>query len=209
METTDSIMSNLYVIKFIAHVKEECKANKIHCAIRNVSYVKAASNIKCSGYFDHANRVLAVAMKGPSPLEILAHEYGHFTQWKEQCPEWVQYIEGGGDDAIEKWLAGEEIENVDRYLMLTKYMELDNEKRAVEIIKKWNLDTIINLKHYIKKCNAYVQWYNWLKISRKWTQPGNQPYTNQRLLDAMSTEFDMDYLTLTPELETIFREENI
>jgi hypothetical protein len=75
------------------------------------------------------------------------------------------------------------------------------------MIKRFNLPIDIDI--YIKKANAYVQYYNYLPISRKWCNPKNTPYKNERLVEAMSTKFNMDYSKLTNKLLKIFEEEKI
>lgn len=86
-------------------------------------------------------------------------------------------------------------------------LELDNEKRSVKIIKKYGLS--VDVDEYIQKANAYVHFYNYMKISRRWSKANNSPYTNPVLYPQMSTKFNMNYRTLEPWIEKIFREQNI
>jgi hypothetical protein len=65
------------------------------------------------------------------------------------------------------------------------------------------------LVHYVKKANAYVQFYNWMLVTRKWSKPNNSPYKNKNLVAAMSNKFNMKYDSLSPKLEKIFKTENI
>jgi len=75
------------------------------------------------------------------------------------------------------------------------------------MIKKWGLS--IDTTDYVKRANAYLQFYNWLRKTRKWSKPGNQPYNNKRLVEAMPETFRMNYSKLPKKFETIYREENI
>jgi hypothetical protein len=75
------------------------------------------------------------------------------------------------------------------------------------MINEWGLS--IDTDKYIKRANAYLMFYNWLKQSRKWSKPGNQPYNNKRLVAAMPANFKMDYSKLPKKFERIYREENI
>lgn len=199
----------LVVQQFIDFVRIQCKHHKIYCALRPVKYVKIGNNIRCSGYFDSKLRLLAVALKGKTPLEVVVHEYGHMTQWIDQCIEWTAGESTDADICIDNWLAGEEVDGIDYYINIAKQIELDNEKRSVALIKQFKLDSIIDVERYIQKANAYVLWYNWLKTTRKWSSPDNLPYTNENILNVMSKEFDMDYINLTPELIELFKTENI
>jgi hypothetical protein len=105
------------------------------------------------------------------------------------------------------WLDGKNCRSIEKHIAVARDLELDNEKRAVKIIKKFELK--VDLVHYVKKANAYVQFYNWMLITRKWSKPKNSPYKNKNLVNAMSNKFNMKYDYLTPKLEKIFRTENI
>lgn len=192
---------------FIKYVKSECKKSGVKVDIRNVSYVKMSGNIKCSGYFDSEAKVLVCAKNSPNWLETLVHEFCHYLQWKENCPAWVNGIDSV--ELIDRWIGGEEFEDIDYHIGMVRDLELDNEKRSAELIKKWGLDSEIDLDSYIKKANAYVLFYNWLGKTRRWSTPKNSPYKNEKLLKAMSTQFDMNYDLLDSKIERIFMRENI
>lgn len=198
---------------FISFVKEECKKNKVVFKPYKRSHIKLTNDIKCGGFFDdgadpdHRKPTLAFAQGRPDYLELLVHEYCHMTQWTDGIDLWE--MSAGSMSTIDEWLSGVDHpkEKVEAALNVSRDLELDNEKRAVEVFRKWNLPVDVNL--YIKKSNAYVLFYNYLKISRKWSDPGNSPYTNKNILEAMSDKFDMDYENLSGGLIELFKKENI
>lgn len=192
-------------LAFIQHVKDECKKYGVKCKLRPTKYVKMDGNVKCSGWFDEEVPELVVAMNRPDSIEILAHEYGHLTQWVDDIPIWKEAIKSL--PKVWGWLDGTNVRNIEKHIGVSRDLELDNEKRAVKIIKKFELK--VDLEHYVKKANAYVQFYNWMLKTRKWSKPTNSPYKNKNLVEAMSNKFNMKYDTLTPKLEKIFRTENI
>jgi len=191
--------------EFIRHVKLECKKHNIKCVLKNTKTVKLDGTSRCSGYFDEES--LVVAMNRPDALQILVHEYCHLTQWVEQCDIWVTSTKNKSHDKLYRWLDGEEVKGIEEAINICRDLELDNEKRSVKMIKRFNLPIDIDL--YIKKANAYVQFYNYLSVSRKWCRPKNTPYKNDRLLENMSNKFNMNYNKLTNKLLKIFVEENI
>lgn len=192
--------------EFIKHVKQECKKHNINCVLKNTKTVKLTDdNDRCSGYFDEES--LVVAMNRPDALQILVHEYCHLTQWVEQCDSWVASVKNESHDKLYRWLAGEDIKDIKKAISICRDLELDNEKRAIKMIKRFNLPIDIDI--YIKKANAYVQYYNYLPISRKWCSPKNTPYKNNRLVELMSSKFNMNYNKLTKRLLKAFTEENI
>ena len=190
---------------FIKHVKTECKKAKIKVELRNVRYLMLGQGMKCSGYFDEANRKLVVAMNNPVSVQVLVHEFGHFTQWRERTQIWK--------DAewammhIEEWLGGKTKRNIEKWISLSRDLELDNEKRSVKLIKDFKLP--INTKKYTRSANAYVLFYNWMLTSRKWCKPGNTPYSNKTVLKACSSKFNMRYDDLSAKVRKAFEESGI
>jgi len=191
--------------KFINHVKKTCKIYGIKCSLRKSGYVKMDGNVRCSGWFDEENKELVVAINRPDWIEILAHEYSHLTQWVEQIKVWKQAEKSLG--IVWEWLDGENHRNIAKHISVARDLELDNEKRSVNVIKTFQLN--VNIDEYIRKANAYVIFYNWMRKTRRWSKPNNSPYKNQRLKAAMSTKFNMKYKELTPKIEKIFKEEDI
>ena len=191
---------------FIQHVKDECKRLGVKTHIKDVKYVKLSPSIRCSGYFDVGEQpILAASMGKPDGLEILVHEYCHLTQWQDNIKIWKEYNKKGFK--VDEWLEGNNIRNIKKYIQLAIDLELDNERRSVKMIKKWGLS--IDTKMYTKQANAYLQFYNWMLQTRKWSKPNNTPYSNKRIVAAMPANFRMDYTKLPKRLEKLYKEENI
>jgi hypothetical protein len=191
------------ISNFISHVKKECKTHGVKCDLRKTAYVKLSESIKASGYFDETVPTLVCSMNHKDFIEILAHEYGHLTQWKEGIPLWKS-VEVSMT-ALDNWLSGEEVENITEHIAACRDLELDNERRTVKIIKEFKLP--VNTHQYIKKANAYVHFYNYMLVSRRWCTPKNSPYTNKKVIESMSSKFDMEYKSLPKRLKKIFIEE--
>jgi hypothetical protein len=194
------------VLNFIWFVQFQCDHYGVKCDLRNTKFVKTG-NIRCAGWFSEGGDtpVLVTAMNRDDALEILAHEYCHLTQYAEAKPLWDDT--STSIDHLDKWLAGEYCEDITTHIQNAIKLELDNEKRTVALIKKWNLP--IDVPSYIQRANAYLQFYLWLGHSRKWSSPNNSPYKNPRIVAAMKPTFRMNYRVLTPKLYTLFKEENI
>lgn len=190
---------------FIKHVKTECKRAGIKVELRNVQYLRLGQGMKCSGYFDEENRKLVVAMLNPVADGVLVHEFGHFTQWDEKIPIWKKA--GWAMGHIEEWLGGANKRNIEKWMAVSRDLELDNEKRSVRLIKEWGLP--INTESYTRCANAYVLFYNWMLTSRRWCKPGNTPYSNKRVLNACSPKFNMRYDQLSKRMRQAFEESGI
>lgn len=198
-------------LKFIEFVKSECRRLNVRAHIKNVKFVKISPQIKCSGYFDDTdpNKVkLACSMANDNGLEILVHEYCHMTQWVDQIPLWTKASHALG--IIEDWLAGTEYKDkiLNEAFSDAIALELDNEIRSANLITKWNLN--IDVDHYVQKANTYLLYYHWLRKTRKWANPNNQPYNNERLINAMPNSFThFDYKSLPTEFESLYAEQGI
>ena len=84
-------------------------------------------------------------------------------------------------------------------------MELDNEKRSVQIIKDFKLEKIVNPSLYIRQANAYLLFYFWMLRTRKWYNPKKTPYTNPVILAGCSPKFNMKYTDLSNRMLKIFK----
>jgi len=96
-----------------------------------------------------------------------------------------------------------------RHIDLVKELELDNEKRSVKIIKEFGLDSCINVEDYTRKANAYIQFYNYIKTTRRWSDPKNSPYNNNTVIQAMPKVFRMNYKKMSKRVERAFLKSNI
>jgi phosphorylcholine metabolism protein LicD len=192
-------------LNFIEFVKHQCFEYGVKCRLKNVTYVKLSGNIKCSGYFDSEVPELVVAMNRKDWIEILVHEYCHLTQWVDNIPLWNK--SAVSLEKIDVWLSGGEVRGINRHLGVARDLELDNEKRSVALIREWGLK--VDVEHYIQKANAYVQFYNYMGISRRWSKPGNSPYSNENLINEMPDKFNMNYKKMSKKVEKVFKQENI
>lgn len=196
---------NKYTQIFLDHVKNQCKEYGVKCDLRETTHVIISKGMKVSGYFDETVPILVCSMNTNIAYEVLVHEFAHFTQWIDQCYEWVTL--GNSVSEVDDWLKGKNVRNIEECIAKTRDLELDNEKRAVKLIKQFNLP--IDIRKYKKKANAYIMYYNYLLQSRKWCIPGNTPYSNKRLIESMPDKFNMNYSKLPKRIEKIFIEEGI
>lgn len=193
------------VKKFIEHVKNHCKEVGIKCEIRPVKFLVLSGNIRCGGYFDDHLKKLVVAGKHADWLGILVHEYAHLTQWVDNCEPWRKG--GTGLNNLEHWLGGNKIRSVKDAVNRARNLEYDNEKRSVKLIKKWKLP--VNLTEYIQKANAYLQFYNYMRFTRKWSKPNNSPYSNPNVWQKMPKTLRMNYETMSDKYIQLYKQNNI
>ena len=192
---------------FIELVKNGCKKHKVSCKLKDVNYLKPTPTIRCTGYFDDESRTLQVAMKQRDAFEILVHEYSHLTQWIDKVPVYTKankYLL-----AVDEWIAGTDLPEIviDTAIQGIVDLELDNEKRSAKLIDKYGLS--VDKESYVKKANAYLYFYHWMRKTRKWCSPNNPPYRNKNIVAAMPTAFRGKYDKLPKRFEKVFEQENI
>lgn len=190
--------------QFIQFVKKECKYYGVKTRFRNTHFVFVGKD-KFDGYFDDGNKELVWAKNADNSLENLVHEYCHITQWAEKAEPWINAHSNNSLSMMCLFFEGNHIDP--DHFDFIRDLELDNEKRAVALIKKLNIP--IDTAAYTKRANAYIMIYNWWKLCGKLTVPKHKPKSNKRLLDAMPDKFSLDYTKLSSKLERIFREEGI
>lgn len=155
------------ILKFLQLVQEDCLRHGVEIVFHTKSEIKLSKKISVSGYWSDDDRQLNVAIYCDEWLTVLAHEYGHFCQWKEN-----KFIDKDTSNAyvlFDEWLEGKKElskKRIDKVCELIQKCELDCEKRALAFIKKFKLYK--NDKLYIQKANSYVLGYAAAKINRKW-----------------------------------------
>lgn len=155
------------VLTFLQLVQKDCLENGVNLVFHPDTEIKLSKRISVSGFWSDGDKELQVAVNHPEWLTVLAHEYGHFCQWKEK-----KFIDEKTIDAysmFDEWIEKEiELDDlmIEEMITLIQKCELDCEKRALKFIKKYKLYFDYDL--YIQKSNSYVLGYEAAKIKRKW-----------------------------------------
>lgn len=181
----------------VRRIRDECLKDGLRIQIEDSEVVYAGEE-PCSGFFQSQPLQLAVAFKAPNFLGILIHEYCHFRQWKELCPEWTAAESLHGVDsnaAVSAWLAREidlDKDILNDHIEAVMNLELDCEKRAVNFMRENELNEL--LPSYIKQANAYVLSYRIVQELRLWNNVGEAPYNDEEILALMPSDFiDVNY----------------
>jgi len=193
--------------QFISFVKSQCNEYGIEFRLTNSSTVMIESSYdggiqECSGYFDGQNKILCCAKASPLFIGILAHEYCHLTQWAENCPVWEKADKIEAYEKVDMGLSGKSVKNIKRYLGACRDLELDNERRTVEIIKEFGLS--LDIKEYIQKANSYVHYYNYMYYNREWCSGENSPYRIKKVWKNLPSKFNMKYSNMSYKTKKIF-----
>ena len=202
---------NKQITDYILHVEQRCRDTGVELRLVDNTFV-GEGEIKCAGYFDSENLILAAAtvdIQEPSRwVTLLAHEANHLEQWAEDCEIWKATAIGDYDAYViwDMWLNNVIELNDSQLYDYTKRclnVEKDCEIRTVETIKNWNLP--FDIDEYTQRSNAYILQYQFCRKFRKWNIPGKAPSSLVEVYSKLSTKFDMDYYDyLPPDIEQLF-----
>lgn len=192
------------LLKLIRYIEQDADRLGFTLELNDVKFADIGDGAPSSGYFSDDDKKIVVSVKAKDFTGVLAHEYCHFRQYVEDKEMWdyasISY------NKMYEWLDGKRIRNIDHHLKIVQALELDCEKRAVALLTKWGID--FNKQFYIKGANAYMYFFEYMKISRKWCSPYNTPSNNDALLSIMPSTFLSDY-TMTDLIKNTFINERI
>lgn len=201
--------------RFKADLRAQCKKHNIKLKLIHAPTINYVGNakIQVSGYFDSDAMELAVATdKAPNEwLEILIHESCHLDQYLDDNDFWNDsFIDDVDSSAIlDLWL-NKRIELNPKQIkdVVKKIIDLerDCDLRAIEKIKKYNLDSIIDLRQYTRKSNAYHLSYDAVAQLRKWNKPLKSPYQVKRIADLFSTTMSKGYKLTKSQFKEVAKE---
>ncbi len=198
------------VERFIEHIRTETKKNGVKLKLSPSKFLIIDHGTRVNGYFDDENNVIACSC-GKSELlwlPILVHEYSHFEQRKDDCPQWRNSEYKGRDstEVIDMWLSGKRIPKriVKMCIARTRNLELDCERRTVKNIAKFSLP--LSTLNYCRRGNAYVHFHNFVGENRKWYKVGHEPYAVPEVLAAMKTHLNDRYDRTPKKFMKLFAE---
>lgn len=193
---------------FLKFVRETCRKNGVKLKIgRGKSVNMKPFGFMVSGYFDEEERVLCCASGGSESkfMATLVHEFAHVLQWIENDSSYKfcnhrKY--GSVQSAVCMWI-NNEITIRDKYLVsYTEKLiacELNAERRAVKMIKQFNLP--IDLERYSKNASAVLYSY-WLTIKKKqWDFK-----IGQKQMDASGSSLRRSFKSIPKSVERSFSE---
>jgi hypothetical protein len=153
------------VNKLVGDIAIKCVQHNFSFNLKAKKYILAGKGIKCSGYFDEKDMVVAALKDGW--VDVLTHESCHLDQFVENCKYWRS-----GEDGIilfDKWLtkkANVSNARLEKAIKNTILLELDCEQRTVKKMKKYNIK--FNEANYIQRANSYLLSYWASYRDRKW-----------------------------------------
>lgn len=176
--------------------------------------------VECNGFFEADDEdendepTLAVAIGQPFErwFPVFVHEACHMDQWIEQHHTWNASHSKLIDslDLLSLWFEHKiELthEQFMKWVKVSRDCELDCERRAVKIIKKYNLP--LDPIQYTKRANSYIFFYTLMWYTRNWYIPNKEPYNVPEFVDIMPEHFDNDYDNVPEHIKLLWIRKNV
>jgi hypothetical protein len=193
---------------FLKHVRLECKRYSINLRIVPGEHLTGDDGSIYGGYFQEDPLEIAVANRSDQTLylHVLVHEFSHFEQWRDREPiYYCKYRNTSADSIVNRWIAGENFaeSTLDNCIAIVRDMELNCERRSIQNIIKYKLP--IDIERYARCASAYVHFYNYMRISRRWNCKDNKSiYSISDIISRMPSNMDGDYSNMSDELLRIY-----
>lgn len=186
---------------FIKDVRRKCREYGVKLILKRSQKLEIEEGMYGGGYFDPETKTLAVAKYHVDFLALLVHESCHLDQWCEEAKVWKKSYEGDAGNELDEFLNGKEVSNIRAALNRVKALELDCERRSLVKINQYELP--INQVVYAQKANAYLQFHNYMLLSKKWH---TSPYSDPNIYSIMPKRMMSDsyYKRLPLKIKRVF-----
>lgn len=187
---------------FIKYVIKLCKESGVTLKFHPGSLYQGSA-----GLFGWHDKELAVATGRSGWEKTLVHEFGHLLQYRDEsllikeCDKWDYvwmnlFVDGG---ILTKFTKRE----IKLTLQAYKALEADCEKRALSLIKEFDLP--FDQKDYCRRANAYIYYYDALPLLGRWLKADEKrPYEIPEILDAMPNDLNRDYKRCSAKIKRLF-----
>jgi hypothetical protein len=191
---------NIQEQNLIRDITVACIESGISLRLENTERIKCDC-ISCEGYFSDACKELIVGTKTDTQTFILtiAHEFSHMNQWKENSKIFKEADKN--IPLFDRYIIGKvkRSKRTDKAISLIQKMELDCEIRTIQLIKDYQIP--YDIKKCIKKSNAYIFFYSYLKVNPHWYK--RSPGLISAILKEMPDQFS-DNLDISDKLSDLY-----
>lgn len=187
--------------QFVSHVRDHLAQYGMRLVIGRGKLLNCGG-YRCEGFFNDQERMIKIARHSANFLETLVHEYSHFLQYINNSKIYQK-----SDKAIlmvDDWFAGKDFpeDKLRRSFFIIRAMERDCEKRAVKLIKKFNLQ--IDEKLYTKRAHCYIYSHFLMEKTRKFYAYKKSPYRSSVVLKIMPSSMAvLSHKSIPPKVYSV------
>jgi hypothetical protein len=189
---------------FVKFVRKTIGEHGLKLSLKKTSLLNCDSS-RCYGWFDEGE--ICVATKNPRWIEVLAHEYSHFIQWRKGTSLYRKCFGPTNNygEMIEDWLQGEEYDyrRVARAFETYRAMERECEKITTSVMLRHSVK--FDPERYAQEANCTIYMYHFME-QRRITQFKKNP-ANWRVLRKMPSSFRaQSHKTIPREISDIMED---
>lgn len=190
--------------KFIKFIRQTISNHGIKLTLRNVNWI-LDDGFRCYGWF--SDDEIRVATKNPRWIEVLAHEYSHFIQWRKGTSLYCKCFGPTNNyaDIVENWLHGKEYDarRVKRAFNAYRAMERECEKITVKVMNKHEIE--FDAERYAQEANCCLYMYHFMEQRR--IKRFKKDPINWRVLRKMPSSFRaQSHTTLPKEISDVLED---
>lgn len=152
--------------KFVEMVRRSLRESGLRLVLRKVPMIDL-EGFHCRGYF--CDTEICIAIDSSRWIEVLAHEFAHFIQWKTGSILYRKCFGPTNDyaDVVDAWIGGDESydrRRVRRAFDTYRAMERECERLAVKVLKENGIP--FDLERYTQEANCYIYMYHFMEHRR-------------------------------------------
>lgn len=156
---------------FVEFVRKTVGEYGITLTLRDANWV-VADGFGCHGWFSYDDKTgvyeIRVATKNPHWVEVLAHEYSHFLQWRKGTRLYRMCFGPTNNyaDVVEDWLHGKEYDRrrVKRAFHTYRSMERECEMIATKVMQRHGIE--YDAERYAQEANCCLYMYHFMEQRR-------------------------------------------
>jgi len=156
----------------------------------------------CLGYF--TDEKICIATKNPRWIEVLAHEYSHFIQWKVGSSLYRKCFGPTNNyaDVVDGWVKGKKYSTsrVKRAFETYRAMERECERITVSVLLEHGVN--FDVERYAQEANCNVYMYHFME-SQKVRNFRKNPYARSILTKMPSSFRVQSHRTIPKSVEHI------
>lgn len=187
--------------KFLNFVRNSLKDEGMKLQLKRVNWLYADGFISL-GYFDAEK--ICVATKNSRWIEVLAHEYSHFIQWKVGSPLYRKCFGPTNNyaDVVDGWIMGKKFspQKVKKAFETYRAMERECERLAFSIMLEHGIK--FDMERFAQEANCNVYMYYFMETQRV-RNFRKDPYSRSILRKMPSSFRAQSHKTIPKSVENI------
>lgn len=185
----------------LAKLRRKASKNGVYFKLNHrQEWLDNDTDTESSAYFiggEEPELIVSIKNRLPSVwLVNCIHEDSHMDQWLEKSPLWQALLINEVDvsDIADLWVQGVVDLNLKQRSAVFDpiyELEMDAERRTIQKLYDYGLDTYISPFRYAKEARAYANGYMVTKLCRKWLPAKDPPYNIDKIVNQQPQDMSL------------------